>query len=491
MFEAIELGRKVSKDDFATAEPDLRTAILEAQYALRESQTPLVIVIAGVEGAGKGEVVNRLHKWLDTRWVTTHAFWDATDEETERPRFWRFWRCLPPAGATAIMFGSWYTQPVVDHVFHQIDHSDFEHELRHIKAFENLLADGGTRIIKFWFHLDEKTQKKRLRDDVKSGRLSSPLLKKYTKHYEDFIEVCERAVRMTDTGNNPWHLVEAADKRYRDLTVGQTLLHVLRENVAETSSKDLPEVLTSTENIQTVGKTITVLDTVDLTSKLTKENYEEELSRYQRKLNKLAWQAWKCRRHTLSVFEGWDAAGKGGAIRRVTQAIDARLYQAISVAAPTDEEKAHHYLWRFWRHLPRAGYMTFYDRSWYGRVLVERVEKFATQSEWQRAFQEINDFEEQLTEHGVILFKFWMHISADEQLRRFNERENLPWKRHKITDEDWRNRDKWNAYVEAVDEMVTRTSTEYAPWTLIPGNDKRFARIEVLKTMCQRLKQEL
>ena len=197
------------------------------------------------------------------------------------------------------------------------------------------------------------------------------------------------------------------------------------------------------------------------------------------------------RRSATLVFEGWDAAGKGGAVRRVVQAMDAREYRIIPVSAPTDEEKAHHYLWRFWRHLPRLGGTTVYDRSWYGRVLVERVEGFASRAEWMRAYQEINDFEEQLVDFGIVLIKFWLHISNEEQLRRFREREEMPWKRHKITPEDYRNREKWAEYELAANDMIGRTSTEYAPWTLVEGNDKRFARVKVLETVVERLAADL
>jgi polyphosphate kinase 2 (PPK2 family) len=203
------------------------------------------------------------------------------------------------------------------------------------------------------------------------------------------------------------------------------------------------------------------------------------------------WDARKHQRSVVAMFEGWDAAGKGGAIRRVTAALDARLFRVISVAAPTDEERAQHYLWRFWRHLPRAGYVTIYDRSWYGRVLVERVEGFAGVDEWGRAYQEINDFERQLTDHGIVLAKFWLHVSPEEQLMRFEERGKIEHKKHKITDEDWRNREKWPLYEEAVDEMVARCSTAFAPWTLVAANDKRLARITVVETLADRIEQAL
>jgi polyphosphate kinase 2 (PPK2 family) len=215
------------------------------------------------------------------------------------------------------------------------------------------------------------------------------------------------------------------------------------------------------------------------------------MSRLQTEINELAWTAYNKKRSTVLVFEGVDAGGKGGAIRRITTAIDARLYRAIPVAAPTDEEKAHHYLWRFWRHIPRAGYITLYDRSWYGRVLVERVEGFASDAEWRRAYSEINRFEEQLVDSGIILLKFWLHISDEEQLRRFQDRENVPYKQYKITDDDWRNREKWPQYRDAVNEMIVRTSTKHSAWNLVEGNDKPYARVKVLKTVCETLREAI
>jgi polyphosphate kinase 2 (PPK2 family) len=230
---------------------------------------------------------------------------------------------------------------------------------------------------------------------------------------------------------------------------------------------------------------------VDLNQCLTDRRYEKLLEKYQGQLTRLTWAANQKKISTVALFEGWDAAGKGSAIRRVTAAVDPRLYRIVPVAAPTDEERAHHYFWRFWRHLPRAGRMTIFDRSWYGRVLVERVEGFARPDEWKRAYLEINDFEEQLVEHGVVMAKFWVHISKEEQLRRFQERRTIQHKRYKITDEDWRNRKKWDDYKSAINEMVAHTSTEFGPWTLVAGNDKKFARIQILKTFCQNLERAL
>ncbi len=489
MFEAAEVGRRIGKKLYKEQEPGLHTALLDAQRRLRDAPFPVIVILSGVEGAGKGEVVNLLNKWLDNRGIRTHAFWDETDEEHQRPRYWRFWRALPPRGTVGIMFGSWYTQPIVDCVFGRLDADAYEHALHRIVEFEQLLVDDGALIVKFWFHLTEQEQHKRLKKEF--GVKGSPLLKKFARHYDRFVEVSERAVRVTDTGPSPWYVIEADDRRYRDLTVGRTLLAALERRLAQGGhAHPAPDKPPAPEPLSK-DSALTVLDQVDLKRTLTAREYDAQLARQQRRLYKLAWKARQQARNTVVVFEGWDAAGKGGAIRRVTAAMDARLYRVISVAAPTDEEKAQHYLWRFWRHVPRAGYATIYDRSWYGRVLVERVEGFARDREWRRAYQEINDFEEQLVEHGVVLVKFWIHISADEQLRRFREREAVQWKQHKITAEDWRNRARRDDYEAAVNDMVARTSTSHAPWTLVAGDDKRVARVEVLRTVCQRLRAAL
>lgn len=490
MFEAAELGRKISKEDFNKEEPELHTKLLAVQRALRETNIPVIIIVSGVEGAGKGEVVNRLNEWLDTRGIETTAFWDESDEEQERPSYWRFWRRLPARGSIGIMFGSWYTRPIIDFVFGKIDDSEYERQLNRINKFEQMLTDDNALIIKYWFHMSEKDQRKRLEKENKDKKYS-PLLKKFSKRYKQFARASEHAIRLTDQGISPWHLVEATDRRYRDITVGRVLLESLEKKLRQYerskkkshSRKSAQKPLPSSE--------LSVLDRVDTGKTISAKDYSKKLKKFQREFYKLTWAARQKKRSTIAVFEGWDAAGKGGGIRRMTAAMDARLYKTICVAAPTDEERAHHYLWRFWRHLPRAGYVTIYDRSWYGRLLVERVEKFAREDEWRRAYMEINDFEEQLQEHGIIINKFWLHITKEEQLRRFKEREVTPWKLHKITEEDWRNREKWDAYELAITDMVVHTSTEYAPWTIIPSNDKKLARVEILKAACKHLEEAL
>ncbi|MFP4494822.1 MAG: polyphosphate:AMP phosphotransferase [Halochromatium sp.] len=494
MFEAAKVGRTVSKADFKAQRDELRTQLLEVQRSLRDSHIPVIVIVAGVEAAGKGEVVNRLNEWLDTRGMQTFAFWDFSDEERERPRYWRFWRTLPPRGEIAILFGGWYLAPIEQRFRGACDDAALDAELARIVDFERALTHDGALVVKFWFHLSEQDQKARLKElsrDDRSRWKMLPKKSKFSEQYQLFEYVAERVIRQTDRGIAPWYLVEAEDKRYRDLTVGKTLLQAIRARLQQPLPTEPPATAEPLDLPESASAQITLLDQLDLTQTLAREDYKQALKQYQRELNELAWLAYTKQRTTVLVFEGVDAGGKGGAIRRLAHAIDARLYRTIPIAAPTDEEKAHHYLWRFWRHLPRAGNIIIYDRSWYGRVLVERVEGFANESEWRRAYAEINDFEEQLVENGSILLKFWLHVSEDEQLRRFQDRENTPYKQYKITDEDWRNREKWPLYKVAVNEMIARTSTEYAPWTLVEGNDKPFARIKVLKTVCDRLRAAL
>ncbi|RKZ46909.1 MAG: polyphosphate:AMP phosphotransferase [Gammaproteobacteria bacterium] len=494
MFEAAELGRKIAKKDFDEEEPLLHTNLLEVQRKLKDSGTPVIIIVSGVEGAGKGEVVNRLNEWFDTRGLQTYAFWDESDEERERPFFWRFWRSSPPRGTIGIMFGSWYTKPIINLAFGDIDGSEFDRQLTRIAEYERMLTNDGALVVKFWFHMSKKDLRKRLKKEAQENGKNwkvSPLAKKFSKHYNKFCSVSERAIRITDQGKCPWYLVEAVDRRYRDITVGRILLNAIEQRLNKQSTTEIPASPQKSITTTTQKGMVTILDHVDLKPKLSDTEYRRLLGKYQRKFYKLAWAAREKKRSSIAVFEGWDASGKGGAIRRLTAAMDARLHQVISIASPTDEEKAQHYLWRFWRHVPRGGYVTIYDRSWYGRVLVERVEQFAKENEWMRSYQEINNFEEQLCEHGIIVVKFWVHISKAEQLRRFKEREKIPWKVHKITEEDWRNREKWDDYKAAINDMVSRTSTEYAPWTLVPGNDKKYARIEILKTFCNTLEKAI
>ncbi len=508
MFRTAELGRKVSKQAFKRQEPVLRQDLLEVQQKLRENgEFPVIIVFAGVDGAGKGETVNLLNTWMDPRWLVTRAYGEPSDEERERPEYWRYWRDLPQRGRIGMFLSSWYSRPVLDEVYGTIGMSGLDERLDRIVAFENALAADGAVILKFWMHLSKRAQKKRFKALEKDPLMSWRVTRRDWEHwkmYDRFIEAAERTIMRSSTGVAPWTIVEGADHAYRSLTVGaevhDAVVRALEssQTIRETeparggeaeSAKAAPpgEAAEEGEGATIILPNTTVLDALDMSRALEKPDYKIKLKKAQAKLNLLHRKALAKGVSTILLFEGPDAAGKGGAIRRLTAALDARHVQVIPIAAPTDEERAHHYLWRFWRHLSRAGRVTIFDRSWYGRVLVERVEGFATEAEWRRAFAEINEFEDQLIEHGIVLVKYWVHITKDEQLARFEARAETPYKRWKLTDEDWRNRERWDDYAAAVNDMVEQTSTRKAPWVLVEGNDKRYARVKVISALCDAL----
>ena len=492
MFESAELGHRLAKKTYDKTVPALRADLLDAQYDVRQSgRFPVIILINGVDGAGKGETVNLLNEWMDPRFIETHAFSDPTEEERERPLMWRFWRALPPKGKIGILFGNWYADPIIRHTMGKTKLAELDERLSEIKRFEKMLADEGALIFKFWFHLSHAEQRKRLKElqkDPKTRwRITEDDWRGY-KHYAAYSEVSERTLRQTSQGHAPWTVIDGQDARYRAVAVGTILLESIRKRLAWEG--DRTRRVTASPIAPPIDRT-NLLNRLDLSKKIGKKRYGEELELWQGRLNLLSRHPKFGRRSLIAVFEGNDAAGKGGAIRRITGALDARQYQIVAVGAPSEDERAQPYLWRFWRQLPRLGRVTVFDRSWYGRVLVERVEGYCAEPDWMRAYAEINDFEEQIAQAGAVVVKFWLAISAEEQLRRFKEREQTRFKRFKITDEDWRNRDKWPLYEAAVCDMVDRTSTMDAPWTLVEANDKNFARIKVLKTLCERLEAAL
>ncbi|MEP9316771.1 polyphosphate:AMP phosphotransferase [Pseudomonas sp. LABIM340] len=484
MFESAEIGHSIDKETYEKEVAVLREALLEAQYELKQqARFPVIILINGIEGAGKGETVKLLNEWMDPRLIRVESFLLPTDEELSRPPQWRFWRRLPPKGTTGIFFGNWYSQMLYARVTGEIKDSQLDGLISDAERFERMYSDEGALIFKFWFHLSKKQLKERLKalenDPTRSWQLSE-IDWKQSEVYDKFVRYGERVLRRTSRDYAPWYVVEGSDERYRSLTVGRTILESLQ---AALKRKDRPTPQPHAAPLVSSLDNKGLLDALDLSLSLDKDQYKEQLAKEQARLATLMRDK-RFRSHSLiAVFEGNDAAGKGGAIRRVTDALDPRQYRIVPIAAPTEEERAQPYLWRFWRHIPARRQFTIFDRSWYGRVLVERVEGFASDADWLRAYAEINDFEEQLANYNIVLVKFWLSIDQETQLERFKERESIPFKRFKITEEDWRNRDKWDLYVDAVGDMVDRTSTEIAPWTLVEANDKRYARVKVLKTI--------
>ncbi|WP_462378862.1 polyphosphate:AMP phosphotransferase [Pseudomonas sp. Marseille-QA0892] len=491
MFEAAEIGHRIDKKTYEKSLPALREALLSAQHALyAQARFPVIILINGIEGAGKGETVKLLNEWMDPRLIQVETFDIKTDEERARPPAWRYWRRLPAKGRVGVLFGNWYSQMLQNRVHGEIDNADLDHAIDQALKLEQMLCDEGALVLKFWFHLSKKKMDERLEtlkdDPLHSWRLS-PLDWQQSKTYDRFVKYGERVLRATSREHAPWHIIEGEDANYRSLTFGQLLLDSLQAALDRPATPRLSHAAPPIPSLD--GKTL--LDSLDLDRTLDKDTYKEALTREQGRLSLLMRDS-KMKKHAVvALFEGNDAAGKGSAIRRVSGALDPRQYRIVPIAAPTDEERAQPYLWRFWRHIPAHGKFTVFDRSWYGRVLVERVEGFCSTADWLRAYGEINDFEEQLHEAGIVLVKFWMAIDKATQLERFEEREATPFKQFKITEEDWRNREKWDDYAAAVNDMVDRTSTSIAPWTLVEANDKRYARIKVLRTLNDAIEKRL
>ncbi len=492
MFDSASVVHHLSAQRYEREVRTLRTKLLEAQFRLAEDKRfPVLLLVSGVEGGGKRETVNLLNEWMDPRRIRTHAFEEPTREERKYPPLWRLWQRLPPKGTIGIFFGGPYVVPVVQRARRLISKAALEVEIARIRRFEQLLTDEGTLLLKFWFHLSQKQQRARL-EELESSKKTrwrvGPHEWMYLESYDRYTGTAEHVIRATSTGDAPWVIVPGADPRYRALVAGKTLLDSLEERLSEKRPARAPT--TAAPRAARIDE-LDVVRALDLSQSLSREQYEKALEKWQGRLAIASRNPRLKDFAVVAVFEGQDAGGKGGAIRRITQALDARAYEGVSIAAPTEEERAQPYLWRFWRNLPSRGRFTLFDRSWYGRVLVERVEGLCTEFDWMRAYGEINDFEAQLIENGTVVVKFWLAISKEEQNKRFRAREGTPFKKWKITPEDYRNRKKWDAYQLAVSDMIDATSTEVAPWTLVEANDKHFARIKVLKTLVKAVEARL
>ena len=489
MFESAEIGHRLDPAAYRQALPGLRRDLLDAQYALLgQPAKALLILVHGVDGAGKGETVNLLNEWMDPRYLRTEAL--EAGERDGRPDVWRFWQVLPPKGHVGILFGSWYTDPIADHVAGRDNEDRFAHRLERIRQFERMLVAEGVVLLKLWFHLSRKATRERFKalqaDERTAWRVTARDVRGL-RHFDARVRVAGEALRRTSSGEAPWHVIDGTDPCWRSLTTGRLVLDALR-GCREPLPAPAPGVPLAAGH---GGAPSGLLASLDYGQHLGRKHYEARLEELQGRLNGLMRHLGSRRRSLVVVFEGMDAAGKGGSLRRVVRAMDARQYRVVPVAAPNENERAQPYLWRFWRYIPRLGHATLFDRSWYGRVLVERVEALCAEADWRRAYAEINEFEEQLVEAGAVVVKFWLAITPAEQLRRFEHRGETPHKAHKITAEDWRNRERWPDYERAVEEMIDRTSTLIAPWHVVASDNKLWTRVEVLRILCERLEAAL
>jgi AMP-polyphosphate phosphotransferase len=498
MLDELDLDAKLAAAEYARRIDPLRDAWRDAQRAVRDASLPVVVVFEGWDAAGKGESIGALVRPLDPRGFAVHGTQDSTAEERARPFLWRFSSRLPARGDFVLFDRSWYRRLLEDRVDGDVGRRDVDAVVDEILDFERALGDDGTVLVKLWLHISKAEQARRF-EDIESDRyqrwrVTSRDWKRHRK-YEKYARAARVMLERTSTAAAPWHTIAATDRRWRTVQVFEAALGRVRAALERTPrrARAAPTPRRSSApkrppaQVARAGPPTPVLDRVDLSRKLARPQYERRLEPLQERLRDLALECWRREQPVVIVYEGWDAAGKGGNIKRLTQELDPRGYLVIPIAAPDETERAHHYLWRFWSRLPRAGRIAIFDRSWYGRVLVERVEGFAKPAEWRRAFDEIVAFERQLADFGTVIVKLWLHVSPEEQLRRFRERERTEYKRHKITADDWRNRAKWHDYRIAAAEMIEKTSTVHAPWTIVAAEDKLWARIQALETVVQAL----
>ncbi len=492
MLNQIDLNKKMPKASWREIQKKLQVRLAELQRTVKTLKTPVLIIIEGWDASGKGTLLNRILQPLDPRGFRVYNVSRSSDEEKLRPYLWRFWSLTPPEGQIVFMNRSWYRRLLEGRFEGLVKGARVEENFEETRNFERQLRLGGTQLVKFFIHISQKEQAKRLealdKKATTTWRVNSEEWNR-NKRYNELSKLTEEMLHSTDIGEAAWTIVNGHDLYYAEVQMLSAIVKALEEAVIEKEVKTSKQQLTSEKTVkegsseaqEALGSLL--LKDIDLNLSISESRYKKELPELQERLREIQYTLYRERIPAVIAFEGWDAAGKGGAIKRLTEQLDPRGYEVHPTAAPNDIERAHYYLWRFWKEFPKAGHMAVFDRTWYGRVLVERVEGFCSPEEWRRAYSEINDMEAQWIQYGTILVKFWMEISPEEQLLRFQERENSLEKNWKITEEDWRNREKWPQYQSALDEMLLRTSTLHAPWTVVEANNKEYARIKVLKTV--------
>ncbi len=483
--------QKLAKPESDELEKRLDTAreqLFVKQMALKEKKLPVLVLFEGWGAAGKGSVLGRVIRNIDPRFFKVATMDKPSEEERRRPFLYRYFQMIPEAGKFTFYNGGWMEDATRQVLHGDIDEEDYRKRIESVKRFERQLTDNGYLVMKFFFHIGEKEQKKRL--DALAGDKSTKWRvddsdRWQNKHYGKCLDVYEEYLCATNQSTAPWYIIDARDKKWAQLQLLETLVRGIDTALAN-NAMAVP-VLQNVFPLQPAPK----LAEISLDKELSEEAYRTELKKCQKRLTELHNEIYRRKIPVILAYEGWDAAGKGGNIKRITGALDPRGFEVHPIASPEPHEKARHYLWRFWTRLPKTGHIAIFDRTWYGRVMVERLEGFCTENDWQRAYNEINEFEKELYDWGAIVIKFWVQIDSDTQLARFTDRQNTPEKQWKITDEDWRNREKWDLYEAAVDEMIEKTNTSYAPWVVLESNDKKYARIKALKTVIAAIEARL
>ena len=466
----------------------LRQELSGLQLKIRDKKLPVIVVFEGWSASGKGSLIAEMIKYLDPRFFKVHSFLPATPSEMRYPLLNRFWKDIPEYGKMLIMDRSWYQELAIARMEEDISSKEYNGRVKAVNTFERQLSDDGYLIIKLFLHISKEEQAQRFEklcdNDDTSWRVTK-LDKKRHKHYDEYFDAFDDMTEKTNTAYAPWNIIDATDKTFAKYQMFSIITESITKALEE---KRQPNPINEVFPLLTMP----ALADISLDDKvLSPDEYAEQLKKCQKELSKLHNRLYRAKIPMIIAFEGWDAAGKGGNIKRLAYPLDPRGFDVYPIASPEAHELARHYLWRFWNKLPKKGHVAVFDRSWYGRVMVERIEGYCTENDWQRAYNEINEFERELTNWGAVVMKFWLHIDSDTQLQRFEARQNTPSKQWKITDEDWRNREKWAAYETSVNEMLQKTSTPDAPWHIIESNDKYYARIKTLRIVKEALEKAL
>lgn len=477
--ETGELGKRLA---------EAKKRLAAQQTAIKEKHLPVLVLMEGWGASGKGSVLGKVIRNIDPRFFKVATMDIPTEEEKRKPFLYRFFVRIPEAGKFMFLDGGWLDEVTRNVLQDECNKPDYRRKIESVKRFERQLHDNGYLVVKLFFQISEKEQRKRL-DLLEKDKNTKWRVGQFdgwqNKHYEKCLDVYEQYLCDTNQASVPWYLIDAKYKKWAELQVMEILVESI--DTALKNSESVSPILQNAFPLKTIPK----LSEFDLNKKLSDEKYKEKLDHYQKKLSSLHNVLYRKKIPVIIAYEGWDAAGKGGNIKRITEALDPRGFEVQPIASPEPHEKARHYLWRFWNRLPKTGHIAIFDRTWYGRVMVERLEGFCKENDWQRAYNEINEFEKELDDWGAVIIKFWVQIDKKTQLARFTERQNTPEKRWKITDEDWRNREKWDQYEEAVNEMLKKTNTSYAPWYILESNDKKYARIKALKVVIDEIEKKL
>lgn len=467
---------------------EARVKLAQRQMKVKEGKVPVLVMLEGWGAAGKGSVLGKIIKNMDPRFFKVETIDKPSEEELRKPFLYKYFRRIPEAGRFTFLDGGWVDEVVYERLHGNMDDNDYRNKIDSIKRFERTLSDNGYLLMKFFLHIDKKEQKTRITNLLEDKNTSWRVSEEdqwQNKNYDIYQEAYDVYLNDTNQSYAPWYIIDGSEKKWAELQILEIMIQGI-DTVLMNNGNAVP-ILQNVFPLEPIPK----LADVSLDVQMSEEEYREELDKCQKKLKKLHNKLYRKKIPVIIAYEGWDAAGKGGNIKRIVSALDPRGYEVNPIASPEPHEKARHYLWRFWTRLPKSGHVGIFDRTWYGRVMVERLEGFCSENDWQRAYNEINEFEKELSDWGAVIIKFWVQIDKDTQLERFTLRQNTPEKQWKITDEDWRNREKWDLYEGAVNEMLQKTNTSYAPWYILESNDKKYARIKALKTVIEEIEKKI